>query len=994
MSRARGHDSVRMAWTLLQSPMVTPRWIRLAGSRWMRACVAAICWLSLAQTSHAGDPDLVWKTIETEHFVVHYYEPLLAVARRVAAAAERSHQVLVPIFDHEPSEKTQIVITDDTDGANGFASVIPRNRIGVFATAPSSLSSLNDHDDWLYALVAHEYTHILHLDSIGGLPRWVNKIVGKTWAPNQVQPRWVIEGIATYQESEQSAGGRIRNALFDMDLRAVTLANEDHDLDAVTNLPRTWPRGNAAYLYGSHFLKYVFDRHGRDALRDLSWSYGSSPIPFGLNRAIREATGQTFEGLYEEWRQHLRDKYSIQLEAVERRGRREGRRLTFTAETNRTPRYTADGRYIVWLQSDGYSPGGFRRMPAGSNAGQAHEYARIERVGEYDLLSDGSMVVEQSATYRSNYSYQDLFLWDKQTQTLRALTHGARAREPAVSPDERWVAFVLNGESRTRLAVMPLRPHAPHRILWEGAGRFDQVSAPAWSPDGKAIAFSAWSQGGHRDLWLIDVASKQVERVTNDRALDIGPMFSPDGAYLYYVSDRNGIYNVYALERSTGRHHQVTNVVGGAVLADLSPDGTRLVYQGFGVGGYDLYEMELDPARWLEPVPYVDDRPDPVQIRDDEVAISAPRSYRPLETLAPRNYTVGLVATSFGSALNASTSGGDVVGIHSYSMAMTLGLDRPGVDLGASYAYGGLWPSLRLAGARTTARRFGVLIDGVNHPYDVDSYGMTASVGLPILRTAQGSGGLSIDYDADWNRVVEDPYREPDPNALLPRRQRSSQFAGLALRWNYADARGSLYTVGAHQGQAFSASLRLDHPALGSDARALSLGYRWETYSKLPWSPTSSLAMQVTGGIRTNDAGNPNNYALGGVPEQDVVQSILDSARTGTSGYLRGYARGSIIGRQYHLANIEYRQELLSFERGLATLPLFVRRLHVAGLLDVGNAFSGDLDLRDFKVGLGGSLRLDMIFGYFVPGSFDIGYSHGLTSDGIGEYWLLLTGTL
>src|SRR5690606_33055089 len=112
----------------------------------------------------------------------------------------------------------------------------------------------------------------------------------------------------------------------------------------------------------------------------------------------------------------------------------------------------------------------------------------LDRVGEFDVLSDGSMVVEQTATYRSNYSYQDLFLWDPATKTTRALTHGLRARDPAVSPDERWLAFVINGESRSRLAVMPLSPHAPHRILWEGQGRFDQVSAPAWSPDGAEIA--------------------------------------------------------------------------------------------------------------------------------------------------------------------------------------------------------------------------------------------------------------------------------------------------------------------------------------------------------------------------------------------------------------------------------------------------------------------------------------------------------------------------
>lgn len=955
-----------------------------------------VSWLMLsADTGWAGDPLRVWKTIETEHFVIHYYEPLLDVARRAAAAAERSHTVLVPVFDHAPEEKTQIVITDDTDGANGFASVVPRNRIQLFATAPTGLSSLNDHDDWLYGLVAHEYTHILHLDSIGGLPKLVNKVVGKIWAPNQVQPRWIIEGIATYQESEQSSGGRTRNALFDMELRAVTLAEERLALDTMTNLPRTWPRGNAAYLYGSHFLKYVFDRYGADRLRQMSWTYGSSPIPYGLNRAIYEATGRTFEALYEEWEQHLRDRYGMQLEAIERAGRREGRRLTFAAETNRSPRYTRDGRHVIWLQNDGYSAGRLRLMPVGSNVGSARDYLVLNRVGEFDVLSDGSLVIEQTTSYRSNYSFQDLYHWDRASGTLRALTHGLRARDPAVSPDEAQVAFMLNDHSRSRIAVMPLRPHAPHRILWEGEDRFDQAGAPAWSPDGAHLAFSAWTRGGYRDIWMVEVASGEAERITHDRAIDFAPVFDPAGTYLYYVSDRSGVYNVYALHRGTGAIHQVTNVVGGVQLASVSPDGKRLVYQGFGVGGYDLYELELIPERWSEPMPAIDDRPDPVTIRDSDVVISEPRPYRPLETLGPRSYSLQMTTSSLGNAIGVQTGGSDVVGWHAYDLGTTLNLERGDISFGGAYSYGRLWPSLRIAAARTLARRSGLVLDGTNTQFTQETYSLTASLGLPVLSTSSGSGSLALDYDVDWLRSVNTPNDEPDPNDLLTRYPRTDVVsAGLALRWSYSDVRGYTYTVGGQEGQSFSTSVRLDHPALGSASRSLSLSYRWEAYHKLPWGQTASLSLRLAGGILANDQGSTGGFSLGGVPEQDLARSVIENLRSGSSGYLRGYGRGAAFGRQYHLANLEYRQELWDLERGLATLPVFVRRLHVAGLLDVGNAFDGPLDLGDFKIGVGGSLRLDVVFGYFIPGSLDIGYARGLSGDGVGEYWLLLTGTL
>src|SRR5262249_25024431 len=211
-----------------------------------RQALAALLVL-LGTDARAGDGTLEWRTLESPHFVVSYYEPNEDIARRVAVVAERAHRVLVPILRHEPDEKTQIVLTDDTDSSNGFATVLPYNHIGLFATAPDALSDLNDHDDWLYGLVAHEYTHILHLDTMGWIPRLYNRIAGKVWSPNNIQPRWFVEGLAVEEESERSAGGRNRNAIFDMYLRIAVLEGRELDLDAVSSGPLLWPHGNAAY---------------------------------------------------------------------------------------------------------------------------------------------------------------------------------------------------------------------------------------------------------------------------------------------------------------------------------------------------------------------------------------------------------------------------------------------------------------------------------------------------------------------------------------------------------------------------------------------------------------------------------------------------------------------------------------------------------------------------------------------------------------------------
>src|SRR5439155_13222152 len=111
---------------------------------------------------------------------------------------------------HVPTEFTEIVLTDDTDDANGSATAIPYNTIRLFVTAPDDLSPLGDYDDWYLELVTHEYTHIAHTDNISGIPAIVNAVIGKSYAPNQIQPRWILEGLAVVEESQHSSAGPSR----------------------------------------------------------------------------------------------------------------------------------------------------------------------------------------------------------------------------------------------------------------------------------------------------------------------------------------------------------------------------------------------------------------------------------------------------------------------------------------------------------------------------------------------------------------------------------------------------------------------------------------------------------------------------------------------------------------------------------------------------------------------------------------------------------------
>jgi hypothetical protein len=961
---------------------------------WVRTCLVALAiLLATGRVTRAGDPLRVYRTIETDHFVITYWVPLDEAAHRVAVAAERAHRILAPALDHHPGVKTLIFLADDTDSANGFASVLPRNQIQLYATGPTGFSELDDHDDWLYGLVAHEYTHILHLDTMSGLPVIYNSIFGKIWAPNQIMPRWLIEGIAVYEESKRSAGGRNRGTRFDAFIRIARHEHKDLRLDEVSGSPRQFPRGNAAYVYGSHFLEYVFDRFGDDALRAMAHVSGAFALPFAVNRQIAKVVGRPFTELYDDWKDYLRDKYGMQEMAAERRGLVNGRALTHSAESNLLPHYSADGRELYWLEYTGYKLPWVRAMPTGGDVHAARDVVQIDAMGPFDLLPDGSFVYEQGRVFRRDYSFEDIFRWDARTgQTVR-LTTGRRARDPAVSPDGRRIAFSMNMHSESAIAVMDAVPDAKESIVWHG-DHFDEAYQPAWSPDGTRIAFSAWRKGGFRDILIVELASGRVEEVTHDRAIDMAPSWSSDGKTVFFDSDRTGISNIYAYDVPGHTLWQVTNVLGGAFAARPSPDGTRIAFESaVPAGGFDLYELPIDRASWLPARDYLDDKPPPIDIKDDEATVTAPRPYRAIETLAPQTWT-----GQFDSAaqnLSIQTGGSDVAGLHNYALAVGIDTGTGDTNAGASYSYGGWRNAVEVAGGRSLVERGGWRVDGVPKHYTEEDWAGTLAVGIPLESRPTQSWSLQFDYSADWFRLVQPPPMSLDPNQRIPVHPPTDYVeAGVGTRIGFSSVRSTTFALGDTNGFDASIGLRLEGPEFGSTYRFITASYAADFYHQI-LGVTSVLTLRIGGGIRAGDLVRNGGYALGGVPAQDVAMSIVNSTRFAPNGYLHGYLPRTVTGNQYHLANVEYRHELWTIEHGLATLPIYIRRLHVALMSDVGTAFDGAFNAsQDVRWSVGGALRLDAFFGYFVPGTFEIGYAHGLIQGGIDETWFLLTGSL
>lgn len=958
----------------------------------LAAPVVAALLVAAPMTAEAGDPRIRWRTLSTPNFEISFDLEHLTAARRVATVCEAVHRLLSPFMKHRPRGRVRVLLTDYTDGANGSAMVIPRNVMHLFLSSPDSLSTLNDYDDWLVGLVLHEYTHILHLDTIGGISRLINWILGKTASPNHLQPTWWIEGIAIHNESRFSSGGRNRNSLYDMFLRTAVLEGKMQSIGEISSAPVRFPHGSTPYLYGARFLKYLSGRYGHQSLVRISHDYGDEWIPYGFNKvAARHLRGKSYVQLYREWQEHLRHKYGLQERAVRRRGLVEGRRLTHSGDYTQWPRHHPTKGWLLFAEDDGRSEYAFKRLPQGGP--KPRKLFRLEGGGSPSFDPDGRrFVFHQFEVHRAVYDFADLFEYDLKRKSRKRLTKAQRLREPDVSPDGRSLVAVMNRKGTTHLVILPrkgLKSGDKPRLLFRSR-EFEQVATPRFSPDGRQVAFIGWHRGGVRDLYLVEVGSGRVRRMTHDRAQELTPAWSADGRWLYFSSDRTGIYNIYGFELATGALRQITNVLSGALSPAPSPDGRRLVYMGFNHSGYDLYDMELDPDRFLPALPYLADRrPANTMDKEPDPPPGEVLRYNPFRSLYPESWWMTAALTPGAESFTLLLEGNDLAQLHAWNLSASYALATQGFYVGGAYSYTRLWPTLGLAASYSQGPRGGLRIDGRSEIFTEEHLRLDASVSLPVLRSRRwGSASLRLTYRVQRFAPTKPHDLRPHPESLIPSIPEAGILSGATLALSYSRVFGYRYSVSPEKGRSMGLSLSYYDPAMGGDYRVLSTTWSWTEYLPMPWLNHHVLAVRVAGGISRGNLMRRGVFSVGGLPNQDLLQAVIDASLIG-GAYLRGYPPGAIWGDQYYLLNVEYRLPLFWLNWAPWTIPIYFRRLSAAVFTDVGTAFFGNFHREKIRVGAGAELLLDFVIGYYQWMTLRVGYAHGFHEPGGHTYYFL-----
>ena len=557
-----------------------------------------------------------FKVLQTEHFDIYYYDQEADVVNDVGRMAERWYARLSRVFNHSFKKKPIVLYANAADfhqttttggligeGTGGFTDAF-MNRVVLPLTGDYSQ---NDH------VLGHEIVHVFQYDIAAQSNN--NR---RRFALEQM-PLWLVEGMAEYFSK-----GRV-DPLTSMWIRDATIHNRMPDIKQLTRDSRYFP-----YRYGQAILAYIGARFGDEAVVRYFLAAGV----VGIEEAVERAVGISAKQLFSDWAASSKELYDPVVAArretalanpligrkptlppPDEEGKRKNRRRGST-ELNVGPALSPDGRYLAFLSArelfsiDLYladaSTGKVIRKLVSSDRDPHFESLRfIEAAGAWspDSRQLAFITFSKGDNYLSTVNVENGHIEHQKVAGLEAINN------VAWSPDGRRIAISGQTTGVSDLFVFDLDSKQVTRLT---SDKFADLQ-PAWSPDGKTIAFvtdrgpgSVPEQLRFADMHLatIDVDTKQIHLIEGFKgARHINPQYAPDGNSIYFIGNPEGIPDIYRVNVADGSIVRITSVMTGvAGITDLSPAMTvaartgNIAFSLYEDDNYNIYSYPANPA--------------------------------------------------------------------------------------------------------------------------------------------------------------------------------------------------------------------------------------------------------------------------------------------------------------------------------------------------------------------------------------------------------------
>ncbi|MBU4200583.1 MAG: hypothetical protein KKG09_03140 [Verrucomicrobia bacterium] len=916
------------------------------------------------------------KTTASDHFLYIYQQSLEPQLPGLIKSCEDAHSLLAPVFNWTPRRKTVVMISDNYDLHNGWATVYPRPILQICLADAPPHSTIYEPGHYLRRTIFHEYAHLLSLDAQYGLDNALRRIFGRvvpagdmlsvlmTLAaapPALFAPTWYLEGLTTWAETEFVGPGRGRNAIADMILRMPVadrrqLPANQWDL----HLPE-WPYGDATYLYGMRTLEYAHDTYGtqapeRNVPGELSDSVAHSFF-LAFDNSAWPVLRETFNRLAEDAVRREKDRQQERLLRLESVPLTPLPHLTPPRMNVEQPVFDAAGQAVFFIGHEEAGRDTLYRIDLDSRQVRKIRSARVE----IDCGNRLMPAPDRQSIYftRLDITGRDrlwtrLYRFDPATASVRLVTRTGRYRYPAISPDGKTLTAVRDAGGRQILIEVPLSRVGDREgekpIM--AAPEKHSLIGPAYSPDGCWLAYIESGQTNSR-IHRIERASGQDRVILDWPGIIESLVFHPDSVSLVFSSDRTGVYNLYQLSMDgAGPPAPLTHVQGGLFDPAFSPDGRRLAAVAY--DSYGPYLTVLDvaslppitqPLPTLEPVwkslainerkrQIVDPAPGP--------AVALGRSYQSIREVTLDYWTpwltVGSERTEGGLAASFSDptawQGLTLAGGAESQYATPVGV--------FDYRYAGWYSILEVFGAYGVQSYPDLVEDRRRVFYDynetVGTLGLAATIPWPRL-DFKFDLTLGYDYtDRSSIRKSEDKYRN---QTLLTTNLFEGGEGSLFATLTYFNGTTFGRSASIEDGRLVSVTVAQAASVLGGDLdQTRGLG-AWDEYISLPWLVNHVLKLEGMLGAGAGDQTAQGCFGLGG------NSLFVGSAPQGMNRnvLLRGYDQNTGVGRNIVKASVAYRFPILPVYRGFnATAPFYCQQIFGEVFYDGGKAWGGEPD--------------------------------------------------
>jgi Tol biopolymer transport system component len=490
---------------------------------------------------------LDFQVMKTEHFDIYFYpeeregidiaarmsERWLARLERIFAHTLNGRQPLVLYASHPDFEQTNTIQGELGEGTGGVTEGL-RRRIVLPMGGP-----LSDTDH----VIGHELVHAFQFD----ITTNPNAAPGENGA--QRLPLWFVEGMAEYLSIgpvDSNTAMWLRDAVRQGQLPTIK------DLDDLKYFPYRW---------GQAFWAYVTGRFGDDVVRTMLTTAAAAG---DTNVAIERVLGMKTDELSADWQAAIRRAYEPVLASTlppNEVGTRVIEAKDFSGDINVGPAISPDGRWIAFLST-----------------------RSVFSIDLFVAETATGKIVRKLTSTASDPHYSSLqFIYSA----------GAWDR------DSRRIAIATVASGRPALAILNVEGGGEQEIAIRD---LDEIFNPTWAPDGRALAFTGMSRG-LTDLYVYDLGTSSLRRLTTDAYADVQPAWSPDGARIAFATDRFssdlstlsiGDYRLATIEVENGRIAQLGAVAyGKAINPQWSPDGGSLFFISDRDGISNLYRLDI-----------------------------------------------------------------------------------------------------------------------------------------------------------------------------------------------------------------------------------------------------------------------------------------------------------------------------------------------------------------------------------------------------------------